>query len=67
MKKKRVLLSRIFPEEGTTLLREAGFEVTTRHDDTPLTQDELIEKTKHHDVLYCTLSDNIDEIGRAHV
>jgi glyoxylate reductase len=60
MKKKRVLLSRIFPEEGTTLLREAGFEVTTRHDDTPLTQDELIEKTKHHDVLYCTLSDNID-------
>lgn len=61
MTKKKVLLSRVYPDEGTAMLREAGFEVTTRNEDHPLSQDELIELARHHDVLYCTLSDKIDK------
>ncbi|MFC1536111.1 2-hydroxyacid dehydrogenase [Candidatus Neomarinimicrobiota bacterium] len=61
MNNKKVLISRIFPEVGAELLKAAGFFVTTWNDDRPMTPDELIEKAKIHDVLFCTLSDKIDK------
>ncbi len=59
--KKRVLISRIFPEIGAELLRSAGFTVTAWNEDRPMTQNELIEHAKQHDALFCTLSDKIDK------
>ena len=61
MNNKKVLISRIFPEVGAELLKAAGFFVTTWNDDRPMTQDELIENAKIHDVLFCTLTDKIDK------
>jgi glyoxylate reductase len=60
MNTKKVFLSRIFPEKGTELLQAAGFTVTTWNEDRPMTQDELIEYSKHHNALLCTLTDRID-------
>lgn len=57
---KRVLLTRNFPTVGVTMLRNAGFEVTTQATDEPLSQDELMKAVKQHDVLFCTLSDQIN-------
>lgn len=57
---KSVLISRMFPDIGTELLREAGFTVTVWNEDRPMTQEELTEQAKHHDALFCTMSDKID-------
>ncbi len=51
----------MFPEIGTELLRNAGFSVTTWNEDRPMTQDELIEKAKMHDALYCASTEKIDK------
>jgi len=61
MEKKRVFISRLFPETGEELLRNAGFPVTVWKEDRPMTQDELIENSKVHDALFCTLTDKIDK------
>ncbi len=61
MDNKKVLLSRIFPPEGTEMLRNAGFTVTEQNRDEPLSQEELIAQAQQHHVLYCTLSDKIDK------
>ncbi|MBN2165917.1 MAG: D-glycerate dehydrogenase [Marinilabiliaceae bacterium] len=58
---KRVLLSRIFPEIATQLLKEAGLSVTVWDKDRPMTQDEIIEKAKDHNALFCTVSDKVDK------
>jgi glyoxylate reductase len=61
MKNKKVFISRMFPEAGHELLKEAGFSVTTWDEDRPMTQDEMIKKVKLHNVLFCSLSDKIDK------
>lgn len=61
MENKKILISRMFPEIGTELLRNAGFSVTTWNEDRPMTQDELIEKAKMHDALYCASTEKIDK------
>ena len=61
MDNKKILLSRIFPQEGTEMLKRSGFTVTEQKSDEPLSQEELIEQAQQHDVLYCTLSDKIDK------
>ncbi|MFC2087516.1 2-hydroxyacid dehydrogenase [Bacteroidota bacterium] len=58
---KKVFISRIFPEIGINLLKEAGFSVTQWKEDRSLTQDELIRKLKDHHALFCTGSENIDK------
>ncbi|MCK5312965.1 MAG: D-glycerate dehydrogenase, partial [Desulfobacteraceae bacterium] len=59
-KKIKVLVSRIFPELAVDSLEKSGFVVTAWNKDRPMTQDELISKTKSHDALLCTLTEKID-------
>jgi glyoxylate reductase len=60
MTQKKILLSRIFPELGAQMMREAGFSVTILSDDVQLTQQNLILAAKQHDAMLCTLSDKLD-------
>lgn len=62
MNPKKILISRIFPEIGANILRDAGFSITTWNKNRPMTQEELIERTKDHNALYCSLTDNIDKL-----
>ncbi len=59
---KKVLVSRIFPEIGKKLLEDHGFNVTSWHEERPMTQGELIELAKNHHALFCTVTDKIDKI-----
>ncbi|MBN2610022.1 MAG: D-glycerate dehydrogenase [Bacteroidales bacterium] len=61
MTNKKVFASRIFPECGINLLKEADFLVTEWNEDRPMTQNELIMEAKRHDALFCTVSDKIDK------
>lgn len=58
---KKILITRRFPENGAQLLREAGFEVTQWKQDRPMTQAELIEQTKSHNAILCTLTEKIND------
>lgn len=58
--KKRILVSRLYPEAGLKLLETRGFHLTIWEKQRPMTQAELIEKTKNHNALLCTLTDKID-------
>jgi glyoxylate reductase len=60
MPPKKVLITRLFPEIGANLLREAGFDVTCWNNDRPMTQAELIEHARPCNALFCTLTDKID-------
>lgn len=59
--KKKVLLTRVYPDKGIQILKESGYEVTERESDRPYKQEELIAAAKNHDILFCTLSDKIDK------
>jgi glyoxylate reductase len=61
MKTKKVLLSRMLPEIGAELLRDSGFSVTCWNEDRPMTQEELIEYSKKHDALFCTITEKLDK------
>ena len=61
MENKKILVSRMFPEIGTELLRNAGFSVTDWNEERPMSQDELIEKAKVHNALYCSATEKIDK------
>ncbi|MBU3822128.1 D-glycerate dehydrogenase [Flavobacteriaceae bacterium XHP0103] len=61
MANKRIFISKIFPELGAQMLKDVGFEVTAWSQDRPMTQEELIEKAKTHDALFCSSSDKIDK------
>lgn len=61
MKTKKILITRLFPEIGTELLKAAGFSVTNWDKDRPMTQPEMIELAKSHNALFCTLTDKIDQ------
>lgn len=58
--KKKILVSRIYPEAGISLLRKQGFELTLWKKDRPMTPPELAEQAKGHHALLCTLTDRID-------
>lgn len=53
-------MTRRYPEIGAKVLIDAGFSVTKWNEDRPMTQTELIEASKVHNALFCTLSDKID-------
>jgi glyoxylate reductase len=61
MNTKKVLLARIFPEIGAGLLKAAGFSVTAWNEDKPMTQEELIENSKLHNALLCTMTEKLDK------
>ncbi len=56
----KIFVSKIFPEIATELLRKAGFLVTSWDEERPMTQEELITKTKENDALLCAGTDKID-------
>lgn len=60
MQLKRILITRIFPEVGQAMLKEAGFAVTSWNQETPMTQEQLIAQAQQHDALYCTITEKID-------
>ncbi|MBN2401239.1 MAG: D-glycerate dehydrogenase [Spirochaetes bacterium] len=61
MNNKKVLISRMFSDIEAELLKDAGLFITRWNKERPMTQDELIEKAKLHNALFCTLSDKIDK------
>lgn len=58
--KKKILVSRKYPEAGISLLREQGFDLTLWEKDRPMTPIELADLAKDHHALVCTLTDRID-------
>jgi len=56
----KILVTRIFPAIGIDLLKAEGFSVTEWTEERPMTQPELIEKAKTHNVIFCTLTDQVD-------
>jgi len=59
--KKKILVSRLYPEEGIRLLKKENFHLTMWEKERPMTPDELIEQAKTHHILLCTLTDRIDQ------
>lgn len=59
--KKKILVSRLYPKAGIRLLEKKGFHLTLWAKERPMRQIELIEKTKTHHALLCTLTDRIDQ------
>lgn len=57
---KKVLITRLFPENGAQILKKARFEITQWEHDRPMSQTELIEQAKNHNAIFCTLTDKID-------
>lgn len=60
MARKKVFLSRIFPELATSLLEDAGFEVISWDKEHPMPYEQLTKAAKDCDALFCTLTDKID-------
>jgi glyoxylate reductase len=56
----RVLVTRRLTAGGTDPLRDAGHEVVARHDDVPLSADELASQAAECDGVVCLLTDRID-------
>jgi glyoxylate reductase len=61
MNTKKVLLTRMFTEIGTELLKSAGFSVTAWNEDRPMTQEELIKNSKMHHAIFCTMTEKLDK------
>ncbi len=57
----RILVTRNFPSVGIELLKAEGYSVTERPEEYPMSQEELIEKAKKHNILFCTLTEKIDK------
>jgi glyoxylate reductase len=58
--KKKILISRKYPEAGINLLRGQGFDLSFWKQDRPMTPQELADLSKDHHALVCTLTDRID-------
>ena len=58
--KKKILITRKYPEAGISLLREQGFDLTLWEKDRPMTPPELTNLAKDHQALVCTLTERID-------
>lgn len=61
-RKKKIFVTRKFPESGLRLLEQAGFDLTLRTSDRPMAVSELIESSMGHRVLLCTVSDTINKV-----
>lgn len=57
----KVFISRLFPENGSNLLKDAGLSITQWDQDRPMTKSEMIEAVQGHQALFCTLTDKIDK------
>lgn len=57
----KILITRNFPAAGIDLLKAGGFTITERGKDYPMSHEELISKSKSHNILFCTLTDNVDK------
>ncbi len=61
MAKPKVYVTRIIPEPGLKILREAGLEIELHESkEWPPKREELIEKVRDKDALLCLLTDKID-------
>lgn len=58
--KKKVLVTRMFPDSGIQLLKKEGFDLTLWDRERPMTPEELIRDAGRHDALLCTLTEKID-------
>jgi len=58
--KKKILVTRQYPEAGIQLLEKEGFDLTIWKNERPMTEKELMDQAKKHDALLCTLTDRID-------
>lgn len=58
--KKRILITRRYPETGIRLLKNEKFHLTLWEKDRPMTPAELIDRAKDHHAILCTLTDRID-------
>ncbi|MFA5903343.1 MAG: D-glycerate dehydrogenase [Desulfobacula sp.] len=58
--KKKILVSRIYPYAGISLLKKEGFDLTLWEKDRPMNPHELADLAKSHHALLCTLTDRID-------
>lgn len=59
--KKKILVTRKFPEIGMNLLEQEGFDLTLWTRDRPMTPTELGDLSLDHQALLCTLGDRIDQ------
>ena len=55
----KVLVTRNIPVLGPDMLREEGFSVTAWPLERPMTNEELTNEAKKHDVILCVSADNI--------
>ncbi|MEO9512018.1 MAG: D-glycerate dehydrogenase [Flavobacteriaceae bacterium] len=60
MARKKIFLSRIFPETATNILEDAGFQVISWNKEHPMSYDQLTKAAQECDALFCTLTDKID-------
>ncbi len=56
----KVLVARSIPEEGISMLREAGFKVDVNEEDRVLSKEELMKRVKDKDGLLSLLTDQVD-------
>ncbi len=57
----RVFVARSIPENGTSMLQDAGFKVDVNEEERVLSKEELIDRVKGRDALLSLLTDNVDE------
>ena len=57
---KKIFISRIIPDAGITLLRDAGYVVDIWQEDRPIPQDLFIQKAKNANAIICLSADTID-------
>ena len=59
--KKKILVTRLYPEAGISLLEKENFDLTLWEKERPMTPEELLGLAKTHDAVLCTLTDRIDK------
>lgn len=57
----KIFITRKVPEAGIKFLKDRGYEVEVSPHDRVLTKEEIIEKIKDIDALFCLLTDKIDK------
>lgn len=57
----KILVTRKFPIKGLAMLEKKGFNLTLWEKERPMTQQELISSAKDHQVVFCTLTEQIDQ------
>lgn len=63
IEKKRILITRDYPDIGIEMLRRhPRFALTLWDHDRPMTHEELTRRAKDHDAVWCTVSDLTDAL-----